>query len=189
MNRRRTLSPEQWEREQQILHDALEHEDAERDAFVEEACGDDRDLRSELASLLNAYRQGGLPSDPDEIDVPRIGELERLKRALASRYAIDRPLGAGGTATVYLANDLKHTRKVAIKVLCAELSATLGADRLLREIRIAARLRHPNIVPLYDSGETDDFLYYVKPVEGETSLRVRREINREPPIVGHAHVS
>jgi len=99
--------------------------------------------------------------------------LGRLKSALANRYTIERELGAGGMATVYLAEDLKHRRKVAIKVLRPELSATLGPDRFVREIEIAANLTHPHILPLFDSGEAGGFLYYVMPyIEGE-SLRER----------------
>src|SRR5438552_519237 len=94
---------------------------------------------------------------------------ERLEAALAEHYAIDRELGAGGMATVYLARDLKHDRSVAIKVLDPALAAGLGADRFLREIGIAAQLQHPHILPLFDSGSADGLLYYVMPrVEGET---------------------
>jgi serine/threonine protein kinase/Flp pilus assembly protein TadD len=96
-----------------------------------------------------------------------------LETALASRYRIVRELGRGGMATVYLSDDLRHDRKVAVKVLHSELSSSLGPDRFLREIKLAARLNHPHIVPLYDSGEAGGFLYYVMPlVEGE-SLRDR----------------
>ncbi len=99
--------------------------------------------------------------------------LNRLKAAIGDRYAIEREIGRGGMAIVYLAQDLKHGRPVAIKVLRPELAATLGAERFLREIDTAARLNHPHIVPLYDSGDADGLLYYVMPyVEGE-SLRAR----------------
>jgi serine/threonine-protein kinase len=81
--------------------------------------------------------------------------LENLKAALADRYAIEREIGAGGMATVYLAEDLKHHRKVAVKVLRSELAASLGAERFLREIEIAANLTHPHILGLFDSGEAD----------------------------------
>ncbi|UCG88494.1 MAG: protein kinase, partial [Gemmatimonadota bacterium] len=102
-------------------------------------------------------------------------QLHRLKTALADRYTIERELGAGGMATVYLAEDLKHRRQVAIKVLRPELSATLGPERFVREIEIAANLTHPHILPLFDSGEADGFLYYVMPfIKGE-SLRDRLE--------------
>ena len=103
--------------------------------------------------------------------------IERLNAALRGRYAIERELGEGGMATVYLADDLKHERKVALKVLKPELAAVVGAERFLAEIKTTANLQHPNILPLFDSGEADTFLYYVMPyVEGE-SLRDR--LNRE----------
>ena len=96
-------------------------------------------------------------------------QVSRLNAALEGRYSIERELGEGGMATVYLADDLKHERKVALKVLKPELSHEIGVDRFLREIRIAAGLPHPNILPLFDSGEVDGLLYFVMPyVEGET---------------------
>src|SRR6059036_3826222 len=105
--------------------------------------------------------------------------LETLRDALAGRYAVERELGRGGMATVFLAEDLKHRRPVAIKVLHAELAAALGAERFLREIEIAARLQHPHILPLYDSGAAGGVLYYVMPyVEGE-SLRDRLDRDKQ----------
>jgi Tol biopolymer transport system component len=99
--------------------------------------------------------------------------LARLQSALADRYTIERELGAGGMATVYLAEDLKHHRQVALKVLRQELTAALGAERFHREIQIAAQLQHPNILPLLDSGEAAGLLFYAMPyVEGQ-SLRER----------------
>jgi Tol biopolymer transport system component len=104
----------------------------------------------------------------------------RLKAALAGRYTIERELGAGGMATVYLAQDLKHDRQVAIKVLRPELAAVLGAERFVQEIKTTAALQHPNILPLFDSGQADGFLYYVMPyVEGET---LRARLNRETQL-------
>ena len=115
------------------------------------------------------------------------GEMERLRAALGERYRIERELGRGGMATVYLAEDLKHHREVAIKVLDPELAAGLGHTRFLREIEIAAGLSHPHILPLYDSGESDGFLYYVMPfVEGD-SLRSRLE--REKQLSVHDTVA
>jgi eukaryotic-like serine/threonine-protein kinase len=106
----------------------------------------------------------------------------RLQSALAGRYDIERELGRGGMATVWLARDLKHPRRVAVKVLRPELAAVLGPERFLQEIEIAARLTHPNILPLFDSGEAADLLYYVMPyVEGE-SLRDRLERERNLDI-------
>jgi tetratricopeptide (TPR) repeat protein/TolB-like protein len=103
--------------------------------------------------------------------------LQRLTTALAGQYRVERELGEGGMATVYLAEDLKHHRPVAIKVLKPELAAALGSDRFLREIEIAARLQHPHILPVHDSGEADGLLYYVMPfVEGESlAARISRE--------------
>ena len=95
--------------------------------------------------------------------------IARLNAALHGRYQIERELGEGGMATVYLANDLKHERKVALKVLKPELAAVVGADRFLTEIKTTANLQHPHILPLHDSGEADSFLFYVMPfVEGES---------------------
>jgi tetratricopeptide (TPR) repeat protein len=109
-------------------------------------------------------------------------QLERLKSALADRYAIEREIGSGGMATVYLARDIRHERDVAVKVLRPELAAALGPDRFLREIRIAANLHHPHILPLYDSGEADGFLYYVMPYEQGQSLRDKLAKEGELPI-------
>ncbi|MCH7565283.1 MAG: PD40 domain-containing protein [Gemmatimonadetes bacterium] len=107
---------------------------------------------------------------------------ERLTTALADRYRIERQLGEGGMATVYLADDLRHHRKVALKVLKPELAATMGPDRFLQEVRVTANLQHPHILPLFDSGEADGFLYYVMPyLEGE-SLRERLAREGELPV-------
>ncbi len=95
--------------------------------------------------------------------------ITRLNAALEGRYRIERELGEGGMATVYLADDLKHERKVALKVLKPELAAVVGAERFLAEIKTTANLQHPHILPLFDSGEADSFLFYVMPyVEGES---------------------
>jgi serine/threonine-protein kinase len=108
--------------------------------------------------------------------------LDRLGSALADRYTIERELGAGGMATVYLAQDLRHDRKVAIKVLRPELAAVIGADRFLSEIKTTANLQHPHILPLFDSGAADSFLFYVMPyVEGE-SLRDRITREHQLPV-------
>jgi Tol biopolymer transport system component/tRNA A-37 threonylcarbamoyl transferase component Bud32 len=105
-----------------------------------------------------------------------------LSAALADRYVLERELGAGGMATVYLAEDVRHRRKVAVKVLRPELAASMGPDRFLREIEIAAQLQHPHILPLLDSGDAGGFLFYVMPdVQGE-SLRDRLVRERELPV-------
>jgi TolB-like protein len=126
--------------------------------------------------------------------------IERLQPHLADRYTLDRELGRGGMATVFLAMDIKHDREVAIKVLHPELSASIGADRFEREIKLAAKLQHPHILGMYDSGQADGLLYYVMPfVKGE-SLRDRLDREGQLPIddaiqlilevadaLGHAH--
>ena len=113
---------------------------------------------------------------------------ERLAAALADRYRIERELGQGGMATVYLAHDLRHDRKVAVKVLRPEVAAALGAERFLSEIKTTAKLNHPNILPVFDSGAVEgqrskaDYLYYVMPfVEGE-SLRDRLTKEKTLPV-------
>lgn len=108
--------------------------------------------------------------------------LDRLRRALADRYAIEREVGRGGMAHVFLAQDLRHRRRVAVKVLRPELAISISADRFLREIEIAAGLTHPHILPLYDSGEAAGLLYYVMPfVDGE-SLRERLQREVQLPV-------
>ena len=108
--------------------------------------------------------------------------VARLNAALEGRYAIKRELGEGGMATVYLADDLKHERKVALKVLKPELAAVVGAERFLAEIKTTANLQHPHILSLFDSGEADSFLFYVMPyVEGET-LRDRIDREKQLPV-------
>jgi serine/threonine protein kinase/tetratricopeptide (TPR) repeat protein len=109
-------------------------------------------------------------------------QLDRLKAALANHYRIERELGSGGMATVYLAQDLKHERQVAVKVLRPEVVAALGSERFLREIKIAANLSHPHILPLHDSGEADGFLYYVMPCVEGGSLRDRLNREKQLPI-------
>ncbi|HVF39561.1 MAG TPA: protein kinase [Gemmatimonadaceae bacterium] len=113
--------------------------------------------------------------------------IQRLRESLAQTYTIDRELGRGGMATVFLAQDGKHDRVVALKVLHPDLAATLGPDRFLREIKLAARLNHPHILPLFDSGNADGLLYYVMPyVEGE-SLRERLDREQQLPVEEAVH--
>ena len=98
-------------------------------------------------------------------------QQDRLRAALADRYRIERELGQGGMATVYLAEDLKHDRKVALKVLKPELAAVLGAERFVAEIKTTAALQHPHILPLVDSGTADGFLFYIVLSRSGTSTR------------------
>src|SRR5256714_8515316 len=101
--------------------------------------------------------------------------IDRLRSALAGRYDVAKEIGVGGMATVFLGHDLKHDRDVAIKVLHPDLGAALGSERFLSEIKTTAKLQHPHILPLLDSGEADGLLYYVMPVVTGESLRVRLE--------------
>ena len=108
--------------------------------------------------------------------------LQRLEAGLAGRYTIERELGQGGMAVVFLARDLRHDRKVALKMLRPEISAEIGADRFLREIKLAAGLTHPHILPVYDSGEADGLLFYVMPNMEGRSVRERLDRERQLPL-------
>ena len=108
--------------------------------------------------------------------------VARLQTSLSDRYRLVRELGQGGMATVYLAEDLKHGRKVAIKVLHPELSAVLGSERFLAEIKVTANLQHPHILGLIDSGEADGLLYYVMPYIAGESLRARLGREGQLPV-------
>jgi serine/threonine-protein kinase len=115
--------------------------------------------------------------------------LAQLSTSLADRYAIERQIGRGGMATVYLARDVRHDRKVALKVLNPELGAVLGVERFLAEIKVTANLQHPNLLPLFDSGEAGGLLFYVMPfVEGE-SLRSRLEREKQLPVDEALHIT
>jgi eukaryotic-like serine/threonine-protein kinase len=109
-------------------------------------------------------------------------QIGRLNAALEGRYSIEREVGEGGMATVYLASDLRHDRHVALKVLKPELAAVVGAERFLAEIRTTANLQHPHILPLFDSGQSDNLLWYAMPyVDGE-SLRDRLDREGQLPV-------
>src|ERR671913_921707 len=108
--------------------------------------------------------------------------ISKLRTSLAARYEIEREIGAGGMATVYLAKDPRHDRNVALKLLNPELGAVLGVERFLSEIKVTANLQHPNLLPLFDSGAAGGTLYYVMPfIEGE-SLRARLDREKQLPI-------
>jgi serine/threonine-protein kinase len=133
-----------------------------------------------LPGSLEAGRQRAPRAQ--EIVEELVTVLERLTTSVAQQYRIERELGAGGMALVYLAHDLRHQRPVALKLLRPELSAILGAERFLAEIRTTANLQHPHILPLHDSGEADGLVYYVMPyVEGE-SLRDRLRREKQLPV-------
>ncbi|MFN8583004.1 MAG: protein kinase [Gemmatimonadaceae bacterium] len=178
------MTPERWRAVDAVLRAVLAGDPSQREAIVADACAGDDALRHEVASLLQAHDRG---SGDDFLERPAAEEhgkltaptplAERLTRALADRYAIDRELAHGGMATVYLARDLRHDRAVAIKVMREELAAAVGAERFLEEIRVTASLQHPHILPLFDSGSSDGLLWYVMPfVDGET---LRSRLSRE----------
>ena len=172
------------DRVQELFAAALDHPAEDRAAFL--ATVDDPELRADVTSLLAAHDTRGhldslldrvrdLRLEPPSMPVSEI--LGRLQNALGARYRLDRELGRGGMAIVFLAEDLKHARRVALKILRPELTHDLGAERFLREIAIAAPLAHPNILPLHDSGEAGGLLYYVMPYVEHESLR--RRLDRE----------
>ena len=115
--------------------------------------------------------------------------LAHLKTVLAGRYDIEREIGAGGMATVYLATDVKHSRPVAVKVLKPDIAAVLGVERFLTEIRVTATLQHPTLLPLFDSGAADGVLFYVMPYVAGESLRARLDRERQLPIDEAVHIA
>ena len=177
------MTPERWQAVKELLARALERAPGERPVFLEGACGADTALRHEVESLLAAgeHTVGFLEAPPVAAAPPEGDGSElaaRLAAAVADRYALERELGRGGMATVYLAQDLKHDRPVALKVLHPEIAAGLGTERFLREIRLTARLQHPHILPVFDSGAAASRPWYTMPyVRGESLRdRLRREV-------------
>jgi serine/threonine-protein kinase len=191
---------ERWQEVKRITADALERPEHERAAFLEQACTDPN-LREEVEQLLSSCEQadaeGDFLSDPAPVFAAAlVGHVDdaqsratqdapaELRAALAGRYTIERELGRGGMATVYLARDERHHRDVALKVVNQDLASvvgpSLGTRRFQREIAIAARLNHPHILPLYDSGSASGHLYYIMPfVDGET---LRSRLARAGPL-------
>lgn len=207
------MTPERWQVVDAILQAALACEPERRDAVVAAACRGDEALRIEVVSLLahvnsaDEFLARPAAESLDAADLPLLTErlanalMERLANALGGRYAIDREIARGGMARVYLAHDLRHGRRVAIKVLREDLAAAVGAERFLAEIRVTASLQHPHILPLFDSGSADGLLWYAMPfIEGETlrsclaregrlpvgeAVRLAREV---ADALDHAHV-
>jgi serine/threonine-protein kinase len=188
-----------WRELQRVVDGALDRPRADRAAYLDETCGTNTTLRDEAERLLNACERaeraegagGLLDARAAAFAAPLLAEVaehtstdasaraaltDALRAALAGRYAVERELGHGGMATVYLARDLRHDRAVAVKVVERGVAPTAAA-RFLREVRIAARLTHPHVLGLHDSGEVGGLLYYVMPyVEGET---LRERMTRE----------
>ena len=171
------LLPPNWAELSPFLDELLDAPVEDRAARIVELSHGNVTRQRELEQLL-AEAERGTPLLDGPVarrftELVADGQPSPLPEVLAGRYRIGRELGRGGMASVYLARDEKHGRDVAIKVIRSELSASLGHERFLREIEIAARLRHPNIVPLYDSGEVDGSLFFVMPYEEGQSLRER----------------
>jgi eukaryotic-like serine/threonine-protein kinase len=171
-----------WERIQELFAAALELQPEDRAEYVRDRA-EDAALRAEVLALLQAHNaRGRLDSVADRLGASSAVPTTRLPPVLSGRYRIERELGRGGMATVYLAHDQRHDRKVALKVLQPEIAFALRGERLVREIQIAAKLTHPHILPLHDSGEVDDIVYYVMPyIEGE-SLRDRLRREKQLPV-------
>jgi serine/threonine-protein kinase len=190
------LSPDQWQQIESLVDALLDTPPERRAALFAEVSGGDPARRAELERLVaECERAYPLFDKPAAERFAALVDTAPLQPAqvIADRYRITRELGRGGMATVYLAHDLKHTRDVALKVVRSELVATVGSGRFLREIEIAAQMRHPNIVPLYDSGQVSvsqspdghegqstSLLYYVMPYESGQSLRER--LRRDGPL-------
>ena len=178
--------PPGWAQLQPLLDELLDTPAERRATRLAELSDGNPTLHRQLEQLL-AEVEGDMPL-LDEPAARRFTELlsdggvAPLPEMLVGRYRVGRELGRGGMATVYLARDEKHGRDVAIKVIKSDLSASLGHDRFLREIEIAARLRHPNIVPLYDSGDAGGSLFFVMPYEEGQSLRERLRAGGALPI-------
>ncbi|HKY98000.1 MAG TPA: protein kinase [Gemmatimonadaceae bacterium] len=184
MNDSGSILPEDWDMLAPIIDELLDEPPENRDATIDRLSNGDAALREKLRKLALECEEAvpildrpasegfaGLLESQDEPPPPPL---------LGGRYEIVREVGRGGMARVFLARDTKHGRDVAVKIIRRDVAATLGSDRFLQEIAIAARLRHPNIVPMYDSGDTDGVLYFVMPYEEGLSLKAR--LVQDPPI-------
>jgi serine/threonine-protein kinase len=186
-----SLSRERWQLIEPLLDAVLELEPAQRPAFLDKACRGDASLRADLRSLLAACELGTtILGTPAAITYAPLlaDDATPMPRLLGNRYHIVREIGRGGMATVYLANDPKHGRQVAVKALHTDVARIIGRERFAKEIEIAASLSHPHILPLHDSGEeqasgadAETLLYFVSPFAGDESLRDR--LRRQPRLL------
>jgi serine/threonine-protein kinase len=174
------MDPTRWHEVEALFQAALEREPSTRSAFLEEMCASDPELRQEVESLLRVHADASGYLEPPALRAQPSGEFElreRLTAALAGRYTIERELGGGGMSRVFVARETALGRRVVVKLLPPGLPAELDAERFRREIRLAASLQHPHIVPVHSAGQADDLLYYTMPfVEGES---LKQRLDRE----------
>ena len=179
------FSPNEWKEWEALVDLVLDAPREKRSALLAQLSGGDAGRQAELQRIVDeCEKQYPLLDRPVAERFASLldDETVQLPEVLAERYRIVRELGRGGMAIVYLATDIKHERDVAVKIVRPSLVATLGRARFLREIAIAAKLKHPHIVPLFDSGEVDGVLYYVMPYQEEQSLRERLRRDTKLPI-------
>jgi TolB-like protein len=179
------VTPERWREVAGVFQSALDHAPGDRVAYLDRACGADLELRREVESLLAANQGATRFLEPPTTATPRSAAVDLtapLATALAGRYNLERELGRGGMATVYLAHDLKHDRPVALKVMHPDLRLGAGLERFLREVRTAARLDHPHILAVHDSGEVLGLPWYTMPYLDGESLRHRLERGGPLPV-------
>ena len=186
MSNRESLLPDDWGELSPMVDRLLDTPPAERSSLLDELAEGNATRRAELERLVTeCERDMQLLERPAIERFPQLLEEHAgppLADVLGGRYRIERDLGRGGMARVYLAHDERESRMVAVKVIRHEVASQLGRDRFLREIEISARLRHPNIMPLLDSGDTGGRLYFVMPYEEGQSLRVRLDTAPRPSI-------
>ena len=184
------MTADRWRIVEAILQSALACAPEQREAFVRDACGDDEALRREVISLLAAndlvtsefLERPAAETFCEPVETKAREQIAALAAALAGRYVVQGEIARGGMSTVYLARDVRHERRVAIKVMRDEVAAVVGAERFLEEIRVTALLQHPHILPLFDSGSVGSLLWYVMPfVDGET-LRARLTREKRLPV-------
>ena len=181
------VSAEDWRVFGPMLDAALDTPPERRAQFIAQACGGDAAMIARLRRLLEECEEGDALLDAGAIErfaflLDDDETVPNFPSTLAGRYHVDREIGRGGMAIVFLAHDTTHDRPVAVKVLRPSARARVGGERFLAEIQTTARLRHPHIVPLYDSGEIEDALYYVMPYYEAGTLAARLEHEPQLPI-------
>jgi serine/threonine-protein kinase len=181
------LSPDEWRVFGPLVNAALDTPPERRARFIADACHGDTAMTAQLRQLIEECEQSDAVLDAGAIErfsflLDDDETVSRFPATLAGRYHVDREIGRGGMAIVFLAHDAAHDRPVAVKVLRPSARARVGADRFLAEIRTTAALRHPHIVPLYDSGEAEESLYYVMPYYDGGTLASRLDEKTQLPV-------